>query len=590
MFGKTEIPTATPTKAQPPSEQQPRMVRIGDLLLEREIITQEQIERALEYQRDKGHKKLLGEIFVELEFVTQEQVMEVLAEAYDIPFVRLTAKVADPRVIEVLPREFIEKNLILPLFLVHGKLTIAVHEPTNVFLIEEVARVSGHTIQIVAATAKDIRMMIEAHLPNANVFVIDEIVDDVSENDLSLVEKQVTDLSSLEAAADDSPVIKLVNYIIFTAVEEGASDIHIEPGDKDLRVRFRVDGSLFEKMRPPHQMLPAVVSRIKIMSGLDISERRVPQDGGITVMLHKRPVDLRVSTLPGKFGEKVVMRVIDNRDSLATLEQSGFAPSMLRAFREQLQQPNGVILVTGPTGSGKTTTLYGMLNDVADESVNVSSVEDPVEYNLAGINQFQVNERAGFTFASALRALLRQDPDIIMVGEIRDQDTAKICTQAALTGHLVFSTLHTNDAVSAVTRLFNIGVEPYLVAAALRAVLAQRLLRRICKECKEGFTPDAEQQRILDRLIGDSEPITTLFRGSGCAKCRDTGYAGRVGVFELFIPSDELLDDISRGGSLQEIRRKALTDGYVTLREDGIEKVRAGITTIDELVRTCATA
>jgi len=566
----------------------PKAVRIGDLLLERGLITQEQIEHALSYQRDRGHKKLLGEILVELKYVTEEQVMEELARAYDVPFARITPKVADPRIIEVLPREFLEKHNVLPLFHVQNKLTIALHEPTNVFLIEEIGRLTDSSVQVVAATIKDIQATLQAHLPNSNVFVIDDLVDDVDEGDLTLVEQQVTDLSNLEAAAGDSPVIKLVNYVIFSAVEEGASDIHIEPDEKNLRVRFRQDGTLFEKMKPPFQMAPAIASRIKIMAGLDISERRIPQDGGITVMLGKQAVDLRVSTMPGKFGEKVVIRIIDKSGMSGGLEQCGFSFEMLQKLRHVIHQPNGIILITGPTGSGKSTTLYGMLNELNEDSVNISTVEDPVENNVPGINQFQTNDKAGFTFAKALRSLLRQDPDIVMVGEIRDQETGKIAVQAALTGHVVLSTLHTNDAPSAVTRLFNIGVEPYLVAASIRGVLAQRLLRRICQRCKEPVEVSSKIRKSMDELAGGDCGIDTFYHGVGCPKCKDRGMSGRVGVFELFVPDDEALDAVSRGVGLQELKRMALASGYTTLAQDGLEKVRAGVTTPEELLRAVA--
>ncbi len=560
-----------------------KAVRIGDLLLEKQMITEAQVHQALAHQQEKGHTRLLGEVLVELGFVTEEQVMEVLACAYGVPYARVSPKVADPKVIELLPREFLEKQCLLPLFCVNKKLTIAMHEPSNVFLIEEIERLSGCQVQVVAATSKDIQATLQAYLPNANVFVIDEFVDGPQANDLTVVEKQVADLVNLEDSASDSPVIKLVNYLIYSAVQEQASDIHIEPGEKTLRVRYRVDGSLFEKMRPPYQMHPAVVSRIKIMASLDIAERRLPQDGGITVMINKRPVDLRVSTMPGKFGEKVVCRIIDNRGTMTSLEKLGFSYTMLERLRHALHQPNGIVLVTGPTGSGKSTTLYGMLNELLNDSVNICTVEDPVEFNLSGVNQFQVNEKSGFTFASALRALLRQDPDIIMLGEVRDQETARIATQAALTGHMVLSTLHTNDAPSAVTRLFNIGVEPYLVAAAIRGVLAQRLLRKVCTHCKEPVEVTTTVRRTLDQLSENSTPVDTLYRGVGCAKCRNTGYAGRIGVFETLVPDDECLDAISRGAGLQEIRRIAKANGYVTLRQDGIEKVKAGITTLEEL-------
>jgi len=577
---------ALPREGRPDEGAKP--VRVGDLLLSKGLVTQEQIEQALSYQKDRGHKKLLGEVLVELGFVTEEQVLETLADAYGVPFARISPKVADPRVIETVPREFLEKQCVLPLFLVAGKLTVAVHEPSNVFLIEEIERISGHQVQIVAATAKDIQSTLQTHLPNANVFVIDEIVDDIKADDLTLVEKQVTDLADLEGAAGDSPVIKLVNYLIYSAVQEGASDIHIEVGENLMRVRNRIDGRLFEKMRPPHQMHPAVVSRVKIMAGLDISERRVPQDGAITVMLDKYPIDLRVSTMPGKAGEKVVMRIIDNRNAMTSLEKVGFNLEMLEGFRKVVHSPNGIVLVTGPTGSGKSTTLYGMLNEINDDAVNICTVEDPVEYQLPGINQFQVNDKAGFTFAGALRSLLRQDPDIIMLGEIRDAETAKIAVQAALTGHLVMSTLHTNDAPSAVTRLFNIGVEPYLVAAALKGVLAQRLLRKICTHCKEPVEMTPQVKRMLERFGESATDVETVYHGAGCPKCRNTGYAGRIGVFELLTPDDEMLDAISGGAGLSEVRRIARAGDFVSLRMDGMEKVRSGLTTLEELFASTA--
>ena len=559
--------------------------RVGDLLLDRGLLSQEQLKEALAYQKKQGHDKLLGQVLIELKFASEEQVIETLAQAYGIPFARIHPKVADPAVVEVLPREFLEKQCVLPLFLVEDVLTVAVHEPSNVFVLEEIAQLTGHRVQMVAAMASDIEATLQAHLPNANLFVIDEIVDEVKAEDFTLVEQQVTDLTNLESSAKESPVIKLVNYLIYSAVEEGASDIHIEPDDGNLRVRFRVDGCLFEKMQPPAKMLPAVVSRIKIMAGLDISERRMPQDGGIAIMIAKRPIDLRVSTMPGKFGEKVVMRIVDAGQGRVSLDRLGFGPTMLEKFRHLVHHPNGVVLVTGPTGSGKSTTLYATLNEINDEAVNISTVEDPVEFNLQGINQFQTNDRAGFTFTHALRALLRQDPDVIMLGEIRDQETARIATQAALTGHLVFSTLHTNDAPSAITRLHNVGVEPYLIAAAVRGVLAQRLVRRICPDCKQQVSDTPQLQQTLRRLDVGGVPIEKLYRGSGCKKCRNTGYRGRLGIYELYIPDDEALDAVARGANLQELRRLAHGgDNYITLRQDGLEKVRAGLTTVEELL------
>ncbi len=565
-------------------------VRIGDLLLERGLITQDQLNAALTEQKNNGNKQLIGEILLQLGFIAEEALLESLAEAYGIPFTRVSSRVADPVIIETLPREFLEKHCVLPLFKVQGKLTVAVPEPSNVFLVEEIQRLADCPIQLVASTPKDIQGTLENHLPQANVFVIDDIVDDFSDDTMKVVD-QVADITDLmdETAAGESPVIKLVNYIIFSAVEEGASDIHMEPGDRSLRVRFRVDGSLYEKFRPPFQMGPALVSRIKIMGGMDISERRVPQDGAITVMIGKRAIDLRVSTIPSKVGEKVCMRVIDTAGASVGLDNLGFSQSMLDRWRSVVNAPNGIVLVTGPTGSGKSTTLYATLRELADETVNVSTVEDPVEYQLDGINQFQTNDKAGFTFASALRSLLRQDPDIIMVGEIRDAETGKIATQAALTGHLVVSTLHTNDAPSALTRLFNIGIEPYLVAASVNGVLAQRLLRRICKNCKEEAELTPALKRSIERLDPGAAPVQTIYRGAGCPKCHGRGFAGRVGIYELFTPDEETLDVVSRGATLQEIKKLAASSGqYTTLAQDGLEKVRAGVTTVEELLRCAA--
>jgi len=560
-------------------------VRLGDLLLSKGLITLDQIDKALAYQKDRGHQKLLGEVVIELDYVSEEQVMEALAEAYGIPYIHLEAKVADPAVLEVLPRDFQDQQCVLPLFLINGQLTLAVAEPANVFVSEEVHRLTGHTIQLVAATAKDIQNTLLAHTAGDRDMVIDEMIEDIDEEDLTVVEQQITDLTDgSEDSANESPVIKLVNYLLFAAVQEGASDIHIEPDESALRVRYRVDGQLFAKMNPPAKMLPAIVSRIKIMAKLDISERRIPQDGGISIRISKRPVDLRVSTMPGKFGEKVVIRIIDKKNAMTGLSQIGFSQAMYDQFNSMISQPNGIVLVTGPTGSGKSTTLYAALRQINNDTVNISTVEDPVEMNIPGVNQFQTNEKAGFTFAAALRSLLRQDPDIVMLGEIRDQETARIATQAALTGHMVLSTLHTNDSPSAITRLFNIGVEPYLVAASIRGALAQRLVRRICNECKEPVKLSDSLRHALDRLGPQAQAIKTFYHGEGCKVCRKSGYAGRAGIYELFEPNDEALDAITRGASLQELRKIAEASGYTTLLMDGLEKVAAGTTTLEEIV------
>jgi type IV pilus assembly protein PilB len=558
---------------------------LGQLLLAKGVIQQEQLDRALEEQKRSGHQKLLGEVLVELHLCTEDQITESLAQAYSVPYARVSPKIADPKVIQVLPKEFLEKHQTLPLYLVAGVLTVAVSEPANVFLLEEIERISGYQVQVVAATGRDIKSTLQAYLPNDKVFVIDDIIEDVQPEEFSLIEQPVQDIVNLEAAAGDSPVIKLVNYMVYTAVKEGASDIHVEPGDASLRIRYRIDGCLTEKLRPPHQMHAAVASRIKIMAGLDISERRLPQDGGIHVLMDKRPIDLRVSTMPGKYGEKVVIRVIDNDKASVNLEKLGFSYDTLKAWRKLINYPNGIVLVTGPTGSGKSTTLYASLQELNRGDVNICTVEDPIEYALTGVNQFQVNEKAGFTFATALRALLRQDPDILMVGEIRDADTAKLATQAALTGHLVLSTLHTNDATAAITRLYNIGIEPYLVGATVVGVMAQRLVRKLCQNCKESYAPSVNEKRQIERITGNVE---VLFKARGCQQCRNLGYNGRIGIYELIVPDDALIECISQGATLNDLRDKAKKQGMTTLRSDGIEKVKAGITTMEEIYRVTA--
>jgi type IV pilus assembly protein PilB len=449
-------------------------------------------------------------------------------------------------------------------------------------MLDEIERLSGCRLQVVCATEKDIQATLQAYMPASNVFVIDDIIDETGLDDFSLIENISEDISNLEEVAGQSPVVKLVNYLIYNAVTENASDIHIEPDNKKLRVRYRVDGRLYEKIRPPVQMLSAIVSRIKIMAELDIAQRRSPQDGGIHVMIDGRPIDLRVSVMPGSFGEKVVIRILDARRTLFNLETLGFSYENLQLLKEKLHSPNGIILVTGPTGSGKNTSLYAMLAELNNDEVNICTVEDPVETNMSGINQFQVNEAAGFNFATALRSLLRQDPDIVMIGEIRDHETSNIAVQAALTGHLVLSTLHTNDAPGAVTRLIDLGVAPFLIGASLTSVLAQRLVRKICSNCKEEYEPAVSIKKMVEKQLGSG---MKFYRGAGCKKCRNTGYLGRIAIHELFVPNLEIQELITRNTSFKEIRDAAMRSGMVSLRLDGLQKAKAGITSIDEVLR-----
>jgi type IV pilus assembly protein PilB len=555
--------------------------RLGNLLVERGFVSPSGLEAALVHQRQAaGRNKLLGEILVELELCSEDQIVECLAAEYGVPYAKLDQRLCDPRAVELLPREYVEANLVLPLFAVRGMLTLAVPEPSNLFLVDEVRSLTGLDVQIVAASAKDIRRMIAAQ-PNSKVFVIDDIIDDSESADVTLIEEAIDDIGDVEEIAGQSPVIRLVNYVIYHAVKEGASDVHIEPGERAVRVRYRIDGRLHKALEVPLRLVNAITSRIKIMAGLDISERRLPQDGRVHVLSDGRKVDLRISTFPTSRGEKTVIRVLDTRAVSLNVEDLGFAEDVLAELRRQVAAPNGIVLVTGPTGSGKSTTLYAALNEVSSLENNICTVEDPIEYHLPLINQFQVQEKIGLTFSKALRTLLRQDPDIIMVGEIRDEETARTAIQAALTGHLVLSTLHTNDACSAITRLIHMGIEPFLISAALNVVLAQRLVRRICSKCRQPYEPPRPVRKALERMGHD---LPQLFKGAGCRHCRNTGYSGRIGIHELLLLDDELRDMVTSDPSLPAIRRHARERGMVSLRHDGFRKVREGITTVEEVL------
>lgn len=554
--------------------------RLGNVLVERGYLTVAQLEDALVIQEKSDSNKLLGEVLVECEFCTEDQVVEALAVEYEIPYAKLESRLFDSKIVDVLSREVIEKNLVLPLFVIRDTLTLAVSEPSNQFLIDELHRQTGLSIQVVAATPRDIRRLIQT-LPDSKTFVIDDIIEDSDKAEVTLIEEVIDDIGDVAEVASQSPVIRLVNYILYNAAKEGASDIHIEPAEKCLRVRYRIDGKLYKSLEVPSHLLNAVVSRIKIMADMDISERRLPQDGRVNVAMDGRKIDLRVSTFATIKGEKTVIRVLDTRGTSLNLNELGFSEDILRKFQANIVAPNGIILVTGPTGSGKSTTLYGAMNDIATMENNVCTVEDPIEYNLPLINQFQVIEKVGMTFAMALRTLLRQDPDVIMVGEVRDEETARTAIQAALTGHLVFSTLHTNDAPSAITRLVNMGVEPFLISAALNMVLAQRLVRRTCTRCRQKYDAPRTLRRALEKMGCE---IETFYKGVGCKRCRNTGYAGRLGVHEILVVNDEIRDAVVAGASVGEIKRLGDENGMITLRQDGLRKVREGITTIEEVM------
>ncbi|MBC8117188.1 MAG: type II/IV secretion system protein [Candidatus Saccharimonas sp.] len=556
--------------------------RLGDLLVRQGFLTPDQLQQALALQAEGEGSRLLGEVLVEREFCTEEQVLECLAVEFKLPFVKLDTRMFDPKTVEILPREFIEKHCVLPLFKLRDMLTVAVAEPSDVFLLDRIKSITRCDVQLAIASARDIRRTLQTYLPDSQVFVIDDIIDDVQGDAVELIEDTIDDIGTGSELAGQSPIIRLVNYIIYSAVKEGASDIHIEPTERQIRVRFRVDGALFKSLELPGHIAPAIASRIKIMASMDISERRLPQDGRIHVMMENRSIDLRVSTLPLAHGEKTVIRIMDNRSIPLSLAQLGFSSENLERFQTQIRKPNGIVLVTGPTGSGKSTTLYAALNTVSTIEMNICTVEDPVEFQLPLVNQFQVNEKIGLSFASMLRSLLRQDPDILMVGEIRDELTARTAVQAALTGHLVFSTLHTNDACSAVTRLVNMGIEGYLIGASLNGVLSQRLCRRICAKCKQPYEPPKAMLAVMQHMGLESNEF---YRGAGCAKCRNTGFSGRIAIHELLVVDDALREAISVSPSVQTVNEYARRAGMIPLRYDGLRKVKEGLTTIEEVLQ-----
>jgi type IV pilus assembly protein PilB len=513
--------------------------------------------------------------------ISANDVLEAKAKLNGMEFRHITPQDVEKTAFAKLEADFIQRSNIVPMAIDGNKLVVATSEPTNVFAVEDAKRQTGMELRVVVCTPEDIAAVCEAfHEQPTTECVLEDIMSDMTEVE---VVQGIEDVSEdLEKMAGQSPVIKFVNYLISNAVHEGASDIHIEPKEKQTKIRYRIDGVLFEAMQAPQKMHPAIVSRIKIMANLDISERRLPQDGKVAAIIGGRAIDLRVSTLPTNRGEKTVIRVLDSKSIRRGLESMGMEPDVCETFRDQVKLPHGILLVTGPTGSGKSTTLYSALGEMDGDKLNVSTVEDPVEYELDFCNQVQVNEKTGLTFAASLRSLLRQDPDVIMVGEIRDNETARVAVQAALTGHLVLSTLHTNDAASSVTRLVNIGIEPYLLAASMNAALAQRLVRRVCSKCKETYTSPDRLKKYIERAgINPNE----LVHGKGCDSCRGSGYVGRAGIFELLILDDKFRDMINRDSSVNNMRRAFRESGRDTLFDDGMKKVKKGITTIEEVLR-----
>ena len=554
---------------------------VVDVLLEMGRIDPEQYQQ-IRRQQSSQPAGTVDTIVIESGFVHDDDLLAAKARMYGFEYRNFEADQLDVSLIEQLGIEsdFIRDNLICPVCVEDGMLIVATADPSNIFAIEDVKRMTTMEVQVVVCGAGDIDKFRESMAEGVIDYDVDDIISDMDE--VEVVEDEQKDFEDLERMAGQSPVIKFVNYLISNAINSGASDIHIEPRDKHTRIRCRIDGVLFESTNCPAKMHAAMVSRIKIMANLDISERRLPQDGKVSVIVGGRAIDLRISILPTNRGEKVVIRVLDSRSIMRGMEELGMTEQLLDEFKKQIVMPNGIFLVTGPTGSGKSTTLYSAMSQMDGESMNISTVEDPVEYELDFCNQVQVLERIGLDFASALRSLLRQDPDIIMIGEIRDRETAKIAVQAALTGHLVFSTLHTNDAASSVTRLVDIGIDPYLIAASLNGILAQRLVRRICPDCKEHYElPD--HLRYYAETAGLD--LSNLMHGVGCEQCRGSGFAGRVGVYEMLIVDEVFREMINKDCSVASMRKLFHERKCHSLFDDGMEKVRQGLTTIEEVMR-----
>ena len=575
-------------------------VRIGELLLKEKRITPAQLQEALNYQKTQGGK--LGYNLVKLGFVKDEEITALLSKQYGVPSISLTQFEIDAGIIKLIPSETAYKYQIVPLSRAGATLTIAMTDPTNVFAMDDIKFMTGYNVEPVVASETAVLEAIQRYYAMGGVAgtgdqqqstldIVNRALEETTagDDDVEVIQDlEEIDVNSLEKQGGEAPVIRLVNLMLMSAIQKGASDIHIEPYEKEFRVRFRIDGILYNVMAPPMKFRDAITSRLKIMSKLDIAEKRLPQDGRIKIRFadngQTKEIDFRVSCLPTLFGEKIVLRLLDKDKLMLDMTKLGFEPEALQKLEYAISKPWGMVLVTGPTGSGKTNTLYSSIAKINTLETNIMTAEDPVEFNLVGVNQVQVRENIGLNFAAALRSFLRQDPNIILVGEIRDFETAEIAVKAALTGHLVLSTLHTNDAPSTVNRLMNMGIEPFLVASSLNLICAQRLVRRICANCKEdhphpppalveaGFTPD-EAQKVIPK------------KGAGCEKCNNTGYKGRVGLYEVMEVTEELRELILVGASSLELRRKAIDEGMITLRRSGLQKVMGGVTTIEEVAR-----
>ena len=588
--------------------------KLGEILVRENLISPQHLRQALDYQREHGGR--LGYNLVKLGLLSDDAITAVLSRQYGMPSVNLELFSIEESVIRLIPQEVAQKYAVLPLSRVGATLTLAMVDPTNVFAMDDIKFMTGLNIEPVVAAEASIQHAIAKHYGSSreielaadapDVSVEGVNVNGISHSDLVSLDSidfdhealasevevfednEEIDLSSLARMSEDAPVVRLVNVLMVDALRRGASDIHVEPYEKELRIRFRIDGVLYDVMHPPLKMRDALISRIKILSKLDISEKRLPQDGRIKIKVkvesRSRELDFRVSTLPTLFGEKVVLRLLDKEKLMLDMTNLGFEPESLVKFQRNISRPYGMVLVTGPTGSGKTNTLYSALQSLNTVDTNIMTAEDPVEFNLAGVNQVQMKEQIGLNFAAALRSFLRQDPNIILVGEIRDFETAEIAIKAALTGHLVLSTLHTNDAPSTISRLMNMGIEPFLVATSVNLIQAQRLIRRICKDCQKEHPTPVEALVEIGFPPDEARELKT-YKGKGCPTCNDTGYKGRIGLYEVMEVTEEIRELILIGASALELRKKAIDDGMLTLRESGLQKIRAGVTTIEEVLR-----
>ncbi|HUG42585.1 MAG TPA: type IV-A pilus assembly ATPase PilB [Longimicrobiales bacterium] len=557
--------------------------RLGTILLREGLINQDQLDGALEDSRTNSTR--LGFSLIKLGYIKEEDLTRMLSRQYRVPAVDINKVKVDAKILKLVPADIAHKHLVLPLRRVGRTLTVAMANPADPGAIDQLKFVTRHDIEPVVVGEFTLKRQIDQYYGVQDEDALADLLEDLTEDDIVVLDSRDDEVSeaAIRAQVEDAPVVKLINGLLTDAVLKGVSDIHIEPYEKEIRIRYRIDGALQEVMKPPMRMKAALISRIKILSDLNIAERRVPQDGRIKLKVKNKVVDFRVSTLPVIFGEKIVMRILDKGNLTLDLEKFGFEPKAERDFMNAIMQPYGMVLVTGPTGSGKTTTLYSALSKINNEDVNIMTAEDPVEYNLHGINQVMVRNEIGMTFAAALKAFLRQDPNIIMVGEIRDIETGGIAIKAALTGHLLLSTLHTNDAPSTVTRMIDMGLEPFNVAAALNVITAQRLLRRICSNCKKEAKYTDEYLKAAN--LTDAQKSLTFYKGEGCDSCGGTGYRGRQGLYEVMAATPALRKLIMQGAGVDELKQQALADGMLTLRMDGIKKVEQGITTLEEVIK-----